>query len=182
LGENLGRALIANQGWLADGNLISRVLQRCVGKQMCDQLTQIATSATPPYHVTLYRSGTTENHQVAQYSEKSLKLLSEKIGQFPKGTVFALIPNSPQNGDQRALEREARDCVHTERHETPGRPLNRVITGSWTTVGYSYLVPFDWWSKFSRLLGPPRGYVLIAILISALLPIFLPQSTAQEPH
>ncbi len=109
LGENLGRALIANQGWLADGNLISRVLQRCVGKQMCDQLTQIATSATPPYHVTLYRSGTTENHQVAQYSEKSLKLLSEKIGQFPKGTVFDLIPSSPQNGDQRALEREARD-------------------------------------------------------------------------
>jgi len=109
LGENLGRALIANQGWLADGNLISRVLQRCVGKQMCDQLTQIATSATPPYHVTLYRSGTTENHQVAQYSEKSLKLLSEKISQFPKGTVFDLIPSSPQNGDQRALEREARD-------------------------------------------------------------------------
>lgn len=109
MGENLGRALIANQGWLADGNLISRVLQRCVGKQMCDQLTQIATSATPPYHVTLYRSGTTENHQVAQYSEKSLKLLSEKIGQFPKGTVFDLIPSSPQNGDQRALEREARD-------------------------------------------------------------------------
>ena len=48
-------ALIANQGWLADGDLISRVLQRCVGKRMCDQLKQIASSDGPPYHVTLYR-------------------------------------------------------------------------------------------------------------------------------
>lgn len=109
LGENLGRALIANQGWLADASLISRVLNRCVGEQMCGQLKSIiAISAGPPYHVTLYRSGTTENHQVAQYSEKSLDLLAEKVAQFPKGTTFDLIPSSPQTGDQKALEDEAR--------------------------------------------------------------------------
>jgi hypothetical protein len=109
LGENLGRALIANQGWLADANLISRVLNRCVGEQMCGQLKNIiASAAGPPYHVTLYRSGTTENHQVAQYSEKSFDLLAEKVAQFPKGTTFDLIPSSPQTGDQKALEDEAR--------------------------------------------------------------------------
>jgi hypothetical protein len=107
LGENLGRALIANQGWLADALLISRVLQRCVGEQMCGQLKQIANAASPPYHVTLYRSGATENHQVAQYSEKSMALMTEKVAQFPKDTVFDLIPSSPQTGDQKALEGEA---------------------------------------------------------------------------
>ena len=107
LGENLGRALIANQGWIADAGLISRVLQRCVGAQMCQQLKQIAAAAGPPYNVTLYRSGVHENYQVAQYSIKSLDLLEAKIEQFPRRTLFVLRPSSPQTGDQRALESEA---------------------------------------------------------------------------
>lgn len=107
LGENLGRALIANQGWIADAGLISRVLQRCVGAQMCQQLKQIAAAAGPPYNVTLYRSGVHENYQVAQYSIKSLDLVEAKIEQFPQRTLFVLIPSSPQTGDQRALESEA---------------------------------------------------------------------------
>ncbi len=37
LGANLATALIANQGWLADKELISQVLDRCVGEQMCTQ-------------------------------------------------------------------------------------------------------------------------------------------------
>jgi len=35
LRENLARALIENRGWLATPDLISRVLDRCVGEQMC---------------------------------------------------------------------------------------------------------------------------------------------------
>jgi hypothetical protein len=106
LGENLGRALIANQGWLADSNLISRVLQRCVGDQICRQLKQIAATAGPPYNVTLYRSGISENYQIAQYSAKSLDLLEDKVNQFPKGTAFVLKADSRQTGDSKKLEEE----------------------------------------------------------------------------
>ena len=109
LGENLARALIQNQGWLATPDLISRVLERCVGDQMCAQVKQIADQAKAgpgPYPVSAYRSGQNENYQVAQYSSKSLELLEAKIAQFPRGTKFALTPTSPQNQDQKQLEEQ----------------------------------------------------------------------------
>jgi hypothetical protein len=107
LGENLARALIAGQGWLADPPLVSAVLQRCVGEQMCTQLRQIAATAGPPYNVTLYQSGENQNHQIAQYTEKSLDLLEEKLQQYPKGTNFHLIPGSPATADQKSIEQGA---------------------------------------------------------------------------
>ena len=52
VGMELGRALIANQGWFADQDLISRVLARCIGKQMCSQRSAIlASSGKQPYRV-----------------------------------------------------------------------------------------------------------------------------------
>jgi hypothetical protein len=107
LGENLARALIANQGWLATPDLISRVLERCVGEQVCTQLKQIADQAKAgpvPYAVSAFRSGRNESYQVAQYNPKSLELLEAKIAQFPRGTRFSLTPTSPQNQDQKQLE------------------------------------------------------------------------------
>jgi len=109
LGENLARALIANQGWVADKNLIARVVKMCVGQQVCSQVQQIAASAGPPYHVTVYRNASSENYQVGQYSAKSMELLDQKVAQYPKGTIFQLIPTTPQNRDQTALESEARE-------------------------------------------------------------------------
>lgn len=109
LGENLARTLIENQGWLATSDLISRVLERCVGKQMCTQLKQIADQAksgSGPYSISAYRSGRNESYQVAQYNPKSLELLEAKIAQFPRGTRFSLVPTSPQNQDQKQLENE----------------------------------------------------------------------------
>jgi hypothetical protein len=109
LGENLGRALIENQGWLATPDLISRVLERCVGEQMCTQLQQIADQAPTgpgPYPVSVYRSGRNENYQVGQYNPKSLELLEAKIAQCPRGTKFSLTPASPQNQDQNQLDDE----------------------------------------------------------------------------
>lgn len=106
LGENLARTLIENQGWLASPDLISQVLERCVGEQMCTQLKQIADQAksgSGPYPISAYRSGRNENYQVAQYNPKSLELLEAKIAQFPRGTKFSLIPTSPQNRDQESL-------------------------------------------------------------------------------
>jgi hypothetical protein len=107
LGENLAQALIQNQGWLATPDLISGVLERCVGDQMCTQVKQIADQAKAgpgPYPVSAYRSGQNENYQVAQYNSKSLELLEAKIAQFPRGTRFSLTPTSPQNRDQMQLE------------------------------------------------------------------------------
>jgi len=107
LGENLARALIAGQGWFADPALISAVLERCAGEQMCIQLQQMAATAGPPYNVTLYRSGENQNYEIAQYTEKSLDLLEEKLQQYPKGTRFTLLPGSPSSADQQSLEQEA---------------------------------------------------------------------------
>ena len=107
LGENLARALIENQGWLATPDLISRVLERCVGEQMCTQLKQIADQAKAgpgPYPVSAYRAARNESYQVAQYNPKSLDLLEAKIAQFPGRTRFSLTPTSPENQDQKQLE------------------------------------------------------------------------------
>lgn len=107
LGENLARALIANQGWLASPDLIARVLERCVGTQMCTQLKGIADKASPiaePYEVSAYRFGPNENYEIAQYSAKSLELLEAKIAQFPRGTRFSLAAAYPRNLDQTKLE------------------------------------------------------------------------------
>jgi hypothetical protein len=112
LGENLARTLVENQGWLATPDLISRVLGRCVGEQMCTQLKQIADQAKSgpgPYPISAYRSGRNENYQVAQYNLKSLELLEAKIAQFPRGTRFSLTPTSPQNQDQKRLEDEVQN-------------------------------------------------------------------------
>lgn len=114
LGENLARTLLENQGWLATPDLISRVLERCVGEQMCTQLEQIADQAksgSGPYPISAYRSGRNESYQVAQYNPKSLELLDAKIAQFPRGTRFSLIPASPQNQDQKRLENDVRTIL-----------------------------------------------------------------------
>lgn len=76
---------------------------------MCAQLKQIADQAKAgpgPYPVSAFRSGRNESYQVAQYKPKSLELLEAKIGQFPRGTRFSLIPTSPENQDQKLLEDE----------------------------------------------------------------------------
>ena len=108
LGENLATALISNQGWLSDKELISQVLNRCVGEQMCTQLKQLAASADAPYRVSLYRSGRTENDTIAQYSEKNEDLLQEKLDQFPRGTSFIMMSDSTQSEEQQNFESHIR--------------------------------------------------------------------------
>jgi hypothetical protein len=128
LGDNLTRALIENQGWLATPDSISRVLELCVGEQMCTQLERIADQAKTgpgPYSVSAYRSGRNEHYQVAQYNPKSLELLEAKIAQFPRGTRFSLIPTSPQNRDQMQLEDQVQELF-----EKNGMTLLRVAAPS----------------------------------------------------
>jgi hypothetical protein len=105
LGENLASALIANQGWLADDGLISRVSQLCIGKQLCDRVKQIANTAkVEPFPVSAFKAGSMQNYEIAQYSAKSLELLDAKIAQFPRGSRFVLENNQPDTEDQRHLE------------------------------------------------------------------------------
>jgi len=111
-GESLATALIANQGWLADRAFISRVLDRCVGEQMCNQLKQVAASASPPYRVILPDTsdplgiGFRQSFNVAQYAPMSRELLEAKINQYPPGTKFVLLSIRPLTDVQRKLEDE----------------------------------------------------------------------------
>jgi len=111
-GEALGEALISNQGWFADRALISRVLHRCVGKEMCKELKDVARSAAPPYQVTLPDAAdplgirVVQSYNVAQYASMSRDLLEAKISQYPTGTKFFLSRAWPVTEDQRKLEDE----------------------------------------------------------------------------
>ena len=113
-GEALGAALIANQGWLADRALLSRVLQTCVGQEMCKHLKDIARSAAPPYRLTLPDTSMplgldfTQPYFVAQYAVMSRDLLAAKIAQYPRGTNFVLSSAWARTSDQQKLEAEVR--------------------------------------------------------------------------
>jgi hypothetical protein len=109
LGENLARALIANQGWLASEKLIQNTIEKCVGDQMCQQLNRLAERArTKPYIISVYKQGENENYEIAQYGAKSLKLLGAKIVQFPKGSRFIMTNGIPKSEEQKKLDGSVR--------------------------------------------------------------------------
>ncbi len=114
LGEMLGHALIANQGWLANHALISRVLQMCVVKPWCKSLENDAALAKPPYHVVLpdtsdpFGIDFRPSYRVAQYRMMSRMLLEAKIRQYPRGTKFVLVGLGFQTENQRKLDDEIR--------------------------------------------------------------------------
>lgn len=121
IGEEFGRALINNQGWFADSELIARVLKRCVGEEMCKDLKEEADLARPPYEVDLPRLTMTsddllnQNIVVARYQSRSLKLFESKISQFPPGSHFVLERYyHATNSDERKLEEEVRTII--EKH------------------------------------------------------------------
>ncbi len=71
---------------MASEKLIQTTIEQCVGEQMCQRLKQLANSArNRPHLISAHRQGENENYKIAQYSAKSLELLSAKIAQFPKG-------------------------------------------------------------------------------------------------
>jgi hypothetical protein len=112
LGENLARALIANQGWLASEKLIQNTIEKCVGEQMCQQLKQLADRArTTPYSISAYKQGENENYEIAQYSAKSLELLDVKIAQFPKGTRFIMADGNREREEQKKLDGNIRNLL-----------------------------------------------------------------------
>ena len=106
LGQDLARALLANQGWLADKDLIVRVRQLSIGKRMSQEIDQITQSAQPPYYIGLDRSEYGSSYRIAEYEAKSMELFESKIKQFPRGTTFRLQSQSHGNSDQKALEDE----------------------------------------------------------------------------
>ena len=112
LGEDLARALIANQGWFASEKLIQNTIEKCVGEQMCRQLNQLAERArTKPYFISAYKQGENENYEIAQYSAKSLKLLGAKIVQFPKGSRFIMTNGIPKSEEQKKLDGSVRGLL-----------------------------------------------------------------------
>jgi hypothetical protein len=120
IGEKLGEALIENQGWFADSDLIARVLKRCVGNRMCKDLKEVADLARPPYEVdlpdlTMSNDLLDQNIVVARYQTCTLRLFEEKISQFPPGSQFSLERYyRATNNDQRKLEEQVRAII--EKH------------------------------------------------------------------
>ena len=120
IGEELGRALIQNQGWFADPELISRVLKRCVGESMCKNLKDDADWEVAPYRLDLPKLSMSngvvnEFIGVAQYGTRSLKLFEAKISQFPPGSQFAFERYyRATNSDERKLEEQVRAII--EKH------------------------------------------------------------------
>jgi hypothetical protein len=107
LGQNLGEALIANQGWLSDPKLIAEVLSRCIGKNMCWELNRLAALASSKPTVSLNAPSPYDGYRIDQYSCKSLELFEAKLAQFPSGTKFTLTQVYPRTGDQLRSEAEA---------------------------------------------------------------------------
>lgn len=100
LGEALGQSLLVNQGWIADDQLRTEVLQRCVGDQMCHTLQQLAGTARSPYAVNLFQSDGQESIHVGPYQIPTLTLLQAKLSQYPPGTDFVLTSTDLSSDDQ----------------------------------------------------------------------------------
>jgi hypothetical protein len=120
-GEELGRALISGQGWFADPEFIARVLKRCIGKFMCEQLREDARRAVAPYSLDFPNTRTSLNGiddgpiAVAQYQASSLKLFEQKISQFPAGSKFVLFRwYRPNNSDEKRLDIEVRAILERQ--------------------------------------------------------------------
>jgi hypothetical protein len=118
IGEELGNALIRNQGWFADPEFIARVLKKCVGESMCHGLKDAASVAVSPYQLSLPLltmpsvGVVNDGISVAQYGTRSLKLFEEKIRQFPPGSKFVLSRwYRPSNSDEQKLEAEVRTIL-----------------------------------------------------------------------
>jgi hypothetical protein len=121
IGEELGRSLIANQGWLADADLIARVMKLCDGMETCRRIgSNGAGSAKPPYELSLpnparlFHPGMPNSYGVAQYATRSFDLFEAKIAQYPPGTKFVLRPGGRHNSDMQKLE--ARVHATLEKH------------------------------------------------------------------
>lgn len=116
IGEELGRAVIANQGWLADETLVDSVIARCAGPAMCDSLRRMRYWLQTPYKVTLPDGSDPSGFaypfgfNVAQYSPRTFELLDAKLRQFPRGTTFVLRPAfSNDKIDSKRIEARVRE-------------------------------------------------------------------------
>lgn len=104
LGEWLGRALLVNQGWIADERLRAEVVKRCVGERMCSALKQVSIGESP-YPVMLFQQQGRENIRVGPCEIPNLDLVRAKLAQYPRGTAFALVqPDS--SADMVAFEKQ----------------------------------------------------------------------------
>jgi hypothetical protein len=103
LGMHLGGALIASQGWVADSPLISRVQERCVGEQMCQQLKRDAAEAVAPFHMAIIGSLDDPEFRIGSYNCPSFEQFGAKIAEYPKGSKFVLHVGYSPNEDLRLM-------------------------------------------------------------------------------
>lgn len=101
---------MTNQGWRSCKRLLQNTLDECVGEQMYQRLNQLAELArTKPNLISVSKRGENENDEVAQYSEKSIKLLGAKMAQLSKRSRFLVTISTPQTEDQKRLDDRGKD-------------------------------------------------------------------------
>jgi hypothetical protein len=87
LGNDLARALLSNQAWIPDADLISTLTDHCISKDVCDTVKLLSepdrtVSGTPHSDYSSFHIG--------PFQPATLDLLEAKLDQFPKGTAFTL--------------------------------------------------------------------------------------------
>lgn len=117
LGEILGEALVANQGWVAGPDLTAKVLARCTSEKVCAEIKDVIEGNTSPYRILVPRSFTFDEIEalfptaVAQYTTRSFDLFEQKIAQFPPGSHFRYSDFSLQNEDELKLAKRVAEVL-----------------------------------------------------------------------
>jgi hypothetical protein len=117
LGEMLGEALIANQGWLVSPELAAKVLAHCTTKEACTGIRQRLDRNAAPYEIYVPDTFTFDEIEdlypetVAQYQIRSFDLFEQKIAQFPPGSHFTFFDFRPQGSDEQKLARRVADIL-----------------------------------------------------------------------
>ncbi len=112
LGWTLAEALLVNQGWIPDDDLIATVIDHCSGKNVCAGTKSLAK---PNFEITATRSPDWNEYRIGSLNIPTFELFEAKLDQFPKGTAFTL-PHSDSGypGLQRAVDAQLRTVL--EKH------------------------------------------------------------------
>ena len=122
-GEALVSAIFRGQGWVLEDANRARLNDLCI-QARCREMVATHTGKQLPIRLSIGTAGYRPRYEVGQYSPHSTERLSEKLAQYPRGTIFGWCAdrdhksNEPTN-DSRDRDRwfaEARDLASGHGH------------------------------------------------------------------
>src|SRR5215471_11458943 len=121
LDDGFVEALLNAAGWVASKETADRARAACTTDSCRKQVDSVRQTLQPPINVGLY-PGLSGYAMVGTVIVRGRKQFESKIAQFPKGTVFYLGTNSPDNAYRKARLDEARKII-----EGAGMKLNNEV-------------------------------------------------------